>query len=331
MNNLHPIKIFSLHRNQKLAMEVVDYLSMELGKSNFIEHPNGEYLPYQNETVRGCDVFLIAHIEACKEHLHNDIIETSQMLYSLKSGEPHRVHLVLPYFPYSRQDRESDFRQPILTGWMIRLFTSTGADHITTLKIHNPATAGIPDPTKGQYMKNIDTAELFQDAIKDIFDLEKLVIVAPDASAGKDAIKFAKRMGVEGQVVICDKQRSKKGVVEKIIIIGDVAGKDCLVFDDMTDTAGTLVTVYDTLKKNGAGDVYAASTHAILSEPAIERISKRPFKKIWFTDSCIIQKDKMLPIFEVITSVKFIGKVIRNIHNHTSVTELMENGIHHKS
>lgn len=327
--NPYPIKIFSLCRNKDLAESIVGHLDLDrVSKSMFVEHPDGEILTHQEETVRDCDVFLIAHIDASKGKLNDDLIEMLALLYALKSGEPHRVNLVLPYFPYARQDRESKFREPILAAWMIHLIIASGADHITTLKIHNPSIAGIPKIAEGKYMKNIDTAELLAEIIKENIDVENVCFVSPDAGAAKDVVRFAERLGVPSQVAIAHKERGKDNAVAKINVMGEVNGMDCVIVDDMVDTAGTVTKVFDALKDRGARDVYVMCTHGIFSPPALENISSRPFKKVWATDSCIIGAGKKFENLEIVSGSELLARVIGNIHNGISVTELMKNGFH---
>lgn len=332
MLNPYPIKIFAIHENNELAKKVAEYLGLDgLSQSSFTVHPDGEILTHQKETVRDCDVFLIAQLNATKNRLNDDIVEMLSMLYSLKSGEAHRVHLVIPYFPYSRQDRESKYREPILAAWMVHQITAAGADHITTLKIHNPTIAGITNPAENKYMKNIDTAELLAGVVRKNLELSNLCFVSPDAGAAKDVVKFAERLGVGSQVAIAHKERGKDNSVSTINVMGDVAGKDCVIVDDMIDTAGTVTKVYEALKERGAGDVYVVCTHGIFSPPAVKNLTSRPFKKVWTTDTCVIGPDKQFDGLEIISVAELLAKVIGNIHNGISVTELMENGIHHKS
>jgi len=331
--NPYPIKIFTLHNNTDLAERVAKYLGLaSLSSAAYTVHPDGEILTHQKETVRDCDVFLIAQVNACREFLSDDIMEMLTMLYALKSGEAHRVHLVIPYFPYSRQDRESKYREPILAAWMIHQMVAAGADHITTLKIHNPTIAGIPNPADGNYMKNIDTAELLSGVIRANLDLSNVCFVSPDAGAAKDVVKFAERLGVGSQVAIAHKERGKDNSVSTINVMGDVSSKNCVIVDDMIDTGGTVTKVFDALKERGAQDIYVMCTHGIFSPPAITNLTSRPFKKVWTTDTCVIDSIKAgrLGNLHIISVAELLAKVIGNIHNGISVTDLMQNGIHLK-
>src|SRR6516164_8580054 len=263
-------KIFSGTANEALADEVCHFLGMQHGQAQVTRFADGECYVQIQENVRGADVFVMQ--PTCRpvdEHL----MELMLMIDALKRASARRITAVIPYFGYARQDRKDKPRSPISSKLVADLLTTAGANRALVVDLHAPQLQGF---------FNIPVDHLFGSPVLVSYfrelNLPNLTVVSPDAGGVERARFFAKKM--DAALAIVDKRRVEMNVAEVMHVIGDVNGRNCLVIDDLIDTAGTLVKTAAALKENGATEVYACASHAVLSGPAVENIRKSVIKEV---------------------------------------------------
>jgi ribose-phosphate pyrophosphokinase len=306
--------LFAGSSHPKLAAAIAKELSVKLGKVDLKGFSCGErYIRYE-ESVRGKDVYIV---QTAAPNINEHLMELLLMCQAAKLSFAKSVHVVLPNFPYARQDRVAHWREPISAKLIAHLLQESGADHVMTLNLHSPQIQGffsIPADA-------LDSSKIFADYLKSK-KLKNLVIIAPDIGGAKYAKTFADIVGAE--IAILHKNRPEHHKTEVLDVVGDVKGKTCLIYDDMIDTAGTLLTAKQALLDRGANeDVYAAATHAIFSGPAIERLEGAGFKEVIVTDSMPVQKDAFSGL-TVLSVAPLIAQVIEHIEHDESVTEIYD-------
>jgi ribose-phosphate pyrophosphokinase len=311
-------KIFSGTANEPLADEVCNFLGMQRGQAQVTRFADGECYVQIQENVRGADVFIMQ--PTCRpvdEHL----MELLLMIDALKRASARRITAVIPYFGYARQDRKDKPRSPISSKLVADLLTAAGAHRALIVDLHTPQLQGF---------FNIPVDHLFASPVLvDHFKklaLPNLTVVSPDAGGVERARFFAKK--VDAALAIVDKRRVEMNVAEIMHVIGDVHGRTCLIIDDLIDTAGTLVKTAMALKDNGATDVYACASHAVLSGPAVDNIRQSVIKEVVVTNTIPLS-----PAAEEARTVKggkihvlsiagLIGRAIQANHEETSVSKL---------
>src|SRR6201993_5123435 len=307
-------KIFSGTANEPLADEVCHFLGMQRGQAQVIRFRDGECYVQIQENVRGADVFVMQ--PTCRpvdEHL----MELLLILDALKRASARRITAVIPYFGYARQDRKDKPRVPISSKLVADLLTTAGADRALVVDLHAPQLQGF---------FNIPVDHLFASPVLvDYFkklNLPDLTVVSPDAGGVERARFFAKKM--DAALAIVDKRRIEMNVAEVMHVIGDVNGRNCLVIDDLIDTAGTLVKTASALLENGAKAVYACASHPVLSGPAVENISKSAITQVVVTNTIpLSEAARQEPKIKVLTIAGLIGRAIQSIHEETSVSRLI--------
>jgi ribose-phosphate pyrophosphokinase len=311
-------KIFSGTANEPLAEEVCHFLGMPRGQAQVTHFADGECYVQIQENVRGCDVFVIQ--PTCRpvdEHL----MELLLMIDALKRASARRITAVIPYFGYARQDRKDKPRSPISSKLVADLLTTAGAHRALIVDLHTPQLQGF---------FNIPVDHLFASPVLvDHFRklaLPNLTVVSPDAGGVERARFFAKK--VDAALAIVDKRRVEMNVAEIMHVIGDVHGRTCLIIDDLIDTAGTLVKTAQALMDNGATQVYACASHAVLSGPAVENIRNSVIKEVVVTNTIPLnpaadaaRTDKGGKI-NVLSIAGLIGRAIQANHEETSVSKL---------
>jgi ribose-phosphate pyrophosphokinase len=308
------LKFFSGSSHPALAKDIAKELGVELGKVTLKTFSNGEKYVRYEESVRGKNVFIV---QTGTKDCDKDILEACLMCQAAKLGFATSVHLVIPHFPYARQDRVSEPREPISARLVANLLCASGADHIITLKLHADQIQGFFDAP----VDNLMTYNLFVKYFKEK-KLKDTVVVAPDVGAAKSAKKFADALDTD--LAIMHKSRPSHQEAEIVRIVGDVEGKTAIVYDDMIDTAGSIVAAKEMLLKKGAQkDVYAVATHGIFSGPAVDRLKKAAFREIVVTDS-VPMTGKEFPELKVLSIAPMLAEVIRHVESGTSVTEIYE-------
>ena len=311
-------KIFSGTANQPLADEVCHFLGMQRGQAQVMRFADGECYVQIQENVRGADVFVMQ--PTCRpvdEHL----MELLLMIDALKRASARRITAVIPYFGYARQDRKDKPRSPISSKLVADLLTTAGAHRALIVDLHTPQLQGF---------FNIPVDHLFASPVLvDHFRklaLPNLTVVSPDAGGVERARFFAKK--VDAALAIVDKRRVEMNVAEIMHVIGDVHGRTCLIIDDLIDTAGTLVKTAAALIENGATQVYACASHAVLSGPAVENIRNSVINEVVVTNTIPLTPaaedattDKGGKI-KVLSIAGLIGRAIQANHEETSVSKL---------
>src|SRR5215468_3926183 len=306
-------KIFSGTANEALADEVCAFLGLTRGQAMITRFRDGEcYLQIQ-ENVRGADVFVMQ--PTCRpvdEHL----MELLLMIDALKRASARRITAVIPYYGYARQDRKDKPRVPISSKLVADLLTTAGADRALVVDLHAPQLQGF---------FNIPVDHLFASPVlvgyfKEL-NLPNLTVVSPDAGGVERARFFAKKM--DAALAIMDKRRVDMNVAEIMHVIGDVNGRNCLIIDDLIDTAGTLVKTAQALLNNGALSVYACCSHPVFSDPAIENIAKSDITQVVVTNTIpLTEAGRREPKIKKLSIAGLIGRAIQSIHEETSVSKL---------
>jgi ribose-phosphate pyrophosphokinase len=306
-------KIFCGTANEPLCDEVCAFLGMTRGQARVTRFSDGEVYLQVQENVRGADVFLMQ--PTCNP-VDMHLMELLLMMDALKRASARRITAVIPYFGYARQDRKDKPRVPISSKLVADLLTTAGADRALVVDLHAPQLQGF---------FNIPVDHLFASPVLvDHFkkmNLPDLTVVSPDAGGVERARFFAKKM--DAALAIVDKRRVDVNVAEVMHVIGDVHGRTCLVIDDLIDTAGTLVKTARALLENGATGVYACASHAVLSGPAIENISKSDITEVVVTNTIpLSDAAQREPKIKVLSIAGLIGRAIQSIHEETSVSKL---------
>jgi ribose-phosphate pyrophosphokinase len=306
------LKIFSGNANLPLAQEICRRLKTPLGRINLTRFSDGELYCQILENVRGKDVFVIQPT-CCP--VNNNLMELLIMIDAFKRSSATRITAVIPYYGYARQDRKDKPRVPISSKLVADLLTAAGTDRILSMDLHAGQIQGFFDiPVDHLYAMPVLIDHLKKMKIPD------LMLVSPDAGGVERARSFAKRLNAD--LAVIDKRRTAPNEAEVMNIIGQVAGRNVIICDDMIDTAGTLVHTVIALKKKKAKRVFACATHGILSGPAIERLRTAPIEQIVITNTVAMNTSKILPNMTILSVAGLLGKAIQSIHEETSVSDL---------
>ncbi|GJL58373.1 MAG: ribose-phosphate pyrophosphokinase [Nitrospirales bacterium] len=310
---LRDLKLITGNSNLALAREIAQYIGQDLSQATVTTFSDGEIRVRIDENVRGGDVFLI---QSCCHPVNTSIMELLLLIDAVKRSSASRITAVIPYYGYGRQDRKDQPRVPISAKLIADLITAAGANRILTMDLH----AG---PIQGFFNIPVDhlyAMPVLLDYIKKQ-NISDLVIVSPDAGGVERARAFAKRLN--SSLAIIDKRRESPNQAEVMNIIGDVQDKHALLFDDMIDTAGTIVQTAQTCMDNGALSAWAGSTHAVLSGPALERLQASCLREVMVTNTIPLNgKDQQCPKLKTLTVAPLLGEAILRIHREESVTSL---------
>ncbi len=308
------LHVFSGNANPELAKKIATNLGLELGKVDVIRFPDGEIFVKYHENIRGDDVFIVQ--PTCYNPNEN-LMELLIMLDAAKRASAGRVTAVIPYYGYARQDRKDQPRVPITAKLVADLLTAAGADRVLTFDLHAQQIQGFFDiPVDHLYASPVIVKYLRGEV-----DPENLVVVAPDTGSVKMAQSYSDMIGCGFAVVA--KRRISATEVASSHLVGDVDGRDCIIVDDMTATAGTLIGAADQLKAHGANDIYAAVSHCCLNEKGRERLSNSVIKTLISTDSIPVE-DKMDGRIKILTISELLAKAIDRIHSRRSVSTLFK-------
>ena len=307
------LKIFSGNSNQPLALRISEDLQIPLGKIRVSRFADGEIDVKILENVRGSDCYVI---QSTSNPVNENLMELLVMIDAFKRASAQRIIAVVPYFGYARADRKAEPRVPISAKLVANLLTVAGADRVITIDLHAPQIQGFFDIP----LDNLYARPVFLEYIKGI-NLSNTVVVSPDIGSVDRARSFAKKL--ELGLVIVDKRRPKPNMAEVYNIIGSVKGLDCLIFDDMIDTAGTLTSVAQAIKNAGANKIISFATHAVLSRNAIEKIDNSPISEVIFTDTINIDSSKS-PKIKVVSVSKILSEAIKRNHLRKSISELFD-------
>jgi len=307
------IKIFGGRANPALTREICDYLNLPVGRSTAYNFSDGETFVQIDENVRGSDVFIVQ--PTCRP-VNENLIELLIMLDAFKRSSASRVSAVLPYYGYARQDKKDAPRVPITAKLVADLISRAGADRVLTMDLHAAQIQGFFDVP----VDHLFAAPVILDAVREMA-IPDLVIVSPDAGGVERARAIAKRLGVG--LAIVDKRRTAPNVAEVMHVIGEVAGKNTLILDDIIDTAGTLTKTVEALKAQGAQRILAAGVHGVLSGPALERIEKSPLEQVLVTNTTPVEeKTQKCSKVRALSVAPLLGEAIMRIHENSSVSSL---------
>ncbi|PLR65707.1 MULTISPECIES: ribose-phosphate diphosphokinase [Bacillaceae] len=308
------LKIFTLNSNTALAEEIADEVGVDLGKCSVTRFSDGEVQINIEESIRGCDVFVIQSTSApVNEHLMEVLI----MVDALKRASAKTINIVMPYYGYARQDRKARAREPITAKLVANLLETAGADRVITLDLHAPQIQGFFDILIDHLMGVPILSEYFLEK-----DLKDIVIVSPDHGGVTRARKLAERL--KAPIAIIDKRRPRPNVAEVMNIVGNIEGKTAILIDDIIDTAGTITLAANALVENGATEVYACCTHPVLSGPAIERIQNSNIKELVVTNSIALGEEKKIGKLKQLSVAPLIAEAIIRVHEEQSVSTLFD-------
>jgi ribose-phosphate pyrophosphokinase len=306
--------LYSGNSHPELADEVAKHLGVTLGEVEISPFADGEiYLRFLT-SVRGADAFIVqTHARPVNEH----IVETLIMIDALKRASARRITVVLPYFPYSRQDKKHLAREPITAKLMADLLNAAGADRVMSVDLHAGQIQGFFDVP----FDHLTALPLLVEAVRNEVG-DDIVVVAPDAGEVKDAEKFRRKLGGAATLAIAHKRRDPNvhDEVSGIGVVGDVKDKVCVLVDDSISTGGTLVTAAQILIANGATRVLAAATHAVLSGNAVENLQSSPLSKVIVTNTLPIPPEKGFSKLSVVSVGQIIADAIRAVFEDESVS-----------
>ncbi|AHF01840.1 ribose-phosphate pyrophosphokinase [Thiomicrospira aerophila AL3] len=313
------VMIFAGNANVTLAERISLYLDQPLGKANVGRFSDGEIMVQITESVRGKDVYVLQ--PTCTPEPAVNLMEMLVMIDALKRASAKRITAVVPYYGFARQDRRPhSARVPITARLAADMITVAGADRMITIDLHSDQIQGFFDiPVDNIYASPVLVEDMLAQSSSDV---SNITVVSPDVGGVVRARAVAKALDVE--LAIIDKRRPKANVSQVMNVIGDIKGRDCIIVDDMVDTAGTLCKAAAALIENGAKSVTAYATHAVLSGPAVENIRKSMLKELVVTDTIPQTLDAMeCEKIRQVSVANILGETIRRVNNEESVTALM--------
>jgi len=313
--NQKKLVIVSGRAHQPLAQEVAELLGTELTPTTAYDFANGETFVRFEDSVRGVDAFVI---QAHPAPINHWIMEQLLMVDALKRASAKRITVVAPFFPYARQDKKHKGREPISARLIADLFKAAGADRLMSVDLHSPQIQGFFDGPVDHLWALPELA----DHVKERFGHEALTVVSPDSGRVRVADIWADRLGAPLAIIHKRRDPNVPNQVSVHELVGDVEGRTCVLVDDMIDTAGTIVAAAKALKENGAGRVIVAATHAVFSNPAVERLSGEWVDEVIVTNTLPITPDKMFDKLTVLSIAPLISKAISAVFDDSSVTSL---------
>src|SRR4051812_11100550 len=309
----HGFKLLCGTANRPLAEEMARYVGVDLCRLTLTRFKDGEIFVRIDENVRGNDVFIIQPTNPPAEN----VMELLLMIDAAKRASAARVTVVMPYYGYSRQDRKDQPRVAIGAKLLANMIVTAGAHRVLGLDFHQHQLQGFFDiPVDHLYAMPVFTAHYRKKNLGDV------AVVAPDVGSAKMARGFAKRLNAS--LAIIDKRRPSPNVSEVMNVVGEVEGKDCILVDDMIDTAGTVSEASRALKSMGAKDVYVCATHALLSGQARDRITKSPIKEVAVTNTIAIPDDHQFDKLTVLSVGELLARAVQLTHAEQSVSSLFE-------
>ena len=311
------LALYSGRTHHALAEEIAAHLDLELGDPHLVDFANGEIRPRFTESIRGADVFIVqSHAGNDGRSVNDSIMEQLIMIDAAQRASAKRITAVCPFYGYARQDRKAEGREPITARLVADLFRAAGAKRMVSVDLHSGQIQGFFSgpvdhltaiPVLEEYLRTHTTQP---------------VIVSPDAGRIKVAERMAQHLGADLAFIY---KRRPKGMTNVAIardVIGDVEGRQCILVDDMIDTAGTIVSAAEILKTKGATDVWAMATHGVLSGPAIDRLKNAPIDRVVITNTVPLPSEKQFDKLEVLSVAKIIADALHAVFEDTSVSEI---------
>lgn len=311
------LRVFSLSSHPQMGHKISEYLQIEPGKIELSTFSCGELYTRVLENIRGKHVYVV---QTTTGNVNNDVMELLIAVDSIRRASALSANVIVPYFPYSRQDKKSASREPISARLIVDLLEAAGIDRIITMDLH-------ADQIPGFFKVPVDHLTglpLFVKYFNEIVNGHKndFVVVAPDTGRAKAAKKFADKLGVD--LAIIHKSRPKHNVSEVMHVIGNVAEKNCILYDDIVDTGGSIKNAHNALKTYKAKDVYLAATHPVFSGPAVERLNSCDFKKVVVINTIPLGEDKKVKNIDIIDASPLFAEVVKRNYEHASISELYD-------
>ena len=305
-------KVFTCNSHPELAEEIAGIMGKPLGKATVTKFSDGEISVNIWETVRGVDCYIV---QSTCNPVNDNLMELLIMIDAMKRASAGRINAVIPYYGYARQDRKAKARDPITSKLVANLIMAAGADRVITMDLHANQIQGYFDIPVDHLVGMPILANYFKQK-----NLPNLCVVSPDHGSVTRARSLAEVLNCP--IAIIDKRRPEPNKSEIMNIIGDIEGKNCIIVDDMIDTAGTICNAGQALIDLGAKSVKACATHAVLSGPALERLEASPFEEVVFLNTIPIPEEKMLDKFKVLSVAPLFAEAMTRIHNNDSVSKL---------
>ncbi len=314
------LALFAGRNSMKLATAVSEGLGVELGDANIAEFANGEIHCRFASSIRGADVFIInTHSQWEGGSINDSLIEHLVMVDAAKRASAKRITVVAPFYGYGRQDRKSAGREPITAKLVANMFTIAGANRLVSVDLHSGQIQGFFDGP----VDHLTAMPVLVDYLKGLGS-DDLVVVSPDAGRVKVAERYANQLGASLAIVHKRRVAGMKNMVEAKDVVGDVDGKDCVLIDDMIDTGGTIVAAAEQLAEKGARSVMAATTHPVLSGPAVDRLKNSVIEKVIVTDTLPIPPEKQFDKLVVLSVAGIIARALEAVFMDTTVSEIFD-------
>ena len=307
-------KVFSGNGNQPMAEEIAKCMNTTLGEVEVKKFSDGEVAVNIHESVRGKDCYIV---QSTSDPVNDNLMEMLIMADAMRRASAGRINVVVPYYGYGRQDRTAKARDPITARLVADLISVSGVDRVITMDLHAPQIQGfftIPvdhlqgGPILQKYFANRR--------------LNDVVVVSPDHGSVTRARNFAQPLNAP--IAIIDKRRPRPNVSEIMNIIGDIEGKNCILVDDMVDTAGTICNAANALKERGAKSVRACATHAVLSGPAIQKIKDSAIEEMVFLNTIQIPQEKMLDKFTILSAAPLFAEAMNRVFNNEPLSSIFD-------
>lgn len=310
------IKVFAGNSNPKLAQDICNLMNIQLGNSEVGKFADGECYASLYESVRGSDVFVI---QSTCNPVNDNLMEMLVMIDALTRASAGRITAVIPYFGYARQDRKAKARDPISAKLVANMITCAGADRVLTMDLHAAQIQGFFDIPVDNLLGNPIFVEYYGKKFKN--NHEEMVVVSPDVGSVARARAFAQKLGMG--LAIVDKRRPKANSCEVMNIIGDVHGRDCIMFDDMVDTGGSICNAAKAIVEvGGANSVHACASHGVLSGPALERVSGSMFEELALLDTIPTTVGESCKKIKYLSVAPMFAEAIERIYQEVSVSKL---------
>jgi len=312
------LKLFAGRGHPELAARVAEHLGVALTEQSVYDFANGETFVRFNESVRGCDAFVI---QSHQRPVNEWIMEQLIMVDALKRASANRITVILPFYPYARQDKKHKGREPISARLVADLFRTAGANRIITVDLHTAQIQGFFDGP----VDHLLAQSLLAGHVDAQYGAEEITVVSPDSGRVRLAEKWAQHLGGRPIAFIHktrDPDKPNQAVANRVV--GAVRDRLCVLIDDMIDTGGTIAAATEALLDEGASDVVIAATHGVLSDPAIERLSTCKAREVVFTDTLPIPGEKRFPAMTVLSIAPLLAEAIRQVFEGGSVTDLFD-------
>jgi len=305
------LRVFAGNANRSLAEDICRYLQVSMGEAEVGRFADGEISVKINENIRGCDIFIVQPTAAPADNL----MELLVMVDAARRASANRVTAVIPYFGYARQDRKDQPRVPISAKLVANLVTVAGTDRVLTMDLHSSQIQGFFDIP----FDHLFAAPVLIDYFR-AKAIPQLTVVAPDVGSIKMARAYAKRLGAS--LALVDKRRTQADDAEVMTLIGDVEGRNIVIFDDVISTGKTVARAAVALREHGAREIYVGATHAVLSHQAPQYLAKAPVREVVVTDSLQLPEESRWEALTILSVSGILGEAIRRIHEERSLSSL---------